>query len=152
MEQNPLLKIRDEIDKIDKELLPLFIARMKCSEEVARIKIEKGIPVLNSQREKEIIEKNSKIAIGYEKEAASIYSSIMALSRQRQQELMGDEENYFSSLFKTVQSNFDKNAKVLCQGVQGAYSHKAALQIFPNGNISFCQSFEDVFTELENGN
>ncbi len=151
MEVNPLLEVRDEIDKIDKELLPLFIARMKCSEKVAKIKIEKGIPVLNSQRENEIIEQIRLRAGEYGTASASIYASIMALSRQLQQELMGSEENYFSSLINNSIHQIPKNAKILCQGVQGAYSHKAALSIFPNGDINFCPKFENVFTSIEKG-
>lgn len=150
MEINPLLEVRDEIDAIDKELLPLFIARMKCSEKVAKIKIEKGISVLNAQREKEIVEQIRLRAGDYGTASASIYASIMALSRQLQQELMGEEENYFSALIKQASDTLPQNAKVLCQGVQGAYSHKAALEIFPNGDINFCPKFEDVFVSIEN--
>ena len=35
MENNPLLPVRNRIDEIDRQLLPLFIERMHCSEEVA---------------------------------------------------------------------------------------------------------------------
>ncbi|MFI3325295.1 MAG: prephenate dehydratase [Clostridia bacterium] len=151
MEKNPLLEVRDEIDAIDKELLPLFIARMKCSEKVAKIKIEKGIPVLNAVREQEIIEQIRLRAGNYGTVSASIYASIMALSRQLQQEMMGENENYFSKLIENSSHDIPKNAKILCQGVQGAYSHKAALEIFKDGNISFCPKFENVFTGIENG-
>lgn len=47
-----LAPVREEIDAIDKQLLPLFIARMKCSKKVADIKIANNIPVLNPEREK----------------------------------------------------------------------------------------------------
>ena len=33
-----LAREREAIDRIDRELLPLFIERMRCSERVARIK------------------------------------------------------------------------------------------------------------------
>ena len=51
-----LKPIRDEIDKIDEQLIELFKKRMECSKKVAEYKVERGIPVLNEQREKEILE------------------------------------------------------------------------------------------------
>ncbi len=147
----PLSKVRDEINAIDKELLPLFIKRMKCSEEVAEIKIANNIPVLNSTREKEIIESIKARATGYEKEAESLYSFIMALSKNRQNELFSAEENYFTRLIKGSATTFPSSSKVICQGVEGAYSHKAASELFPNSELMFCPKFEEVFTALDNG-
>ena len=42
---------RELIDRIDAQLLPLFIQRMQCSERVAEIKGAAGLPVLNAQRQ-----------------------------------------------------------------------------------------------------
>ena len=41
-----LLPVRNDIDRIDKELLKLFTERMQCAERVAEIKRKAGIPVL----------------------------------------------------------------------------------------------------------
>ena len=46
-----LLPVRNDIDRIDKELLKLFTERMQCAERVAEIKRKAGIPVLNAARE-----------------------------------------------------------------------------------------------------
>ena len=45
-----LLPVRNDIDRIDKELLKLFTERMQCAERVAEIKRKAGIPVLNAAR------------------------------------------------------------------------------------------------------
>ena len=42
-----LLELRKEIDRIDDQLIPLLMARMDVSEQVAKYKVERGIPVLN---------------------------------------------------------------------------------------------------------
>lgn len=42
-----LEEIRKKIDAIDAQLLPLFEARMDCAREVAAVKKEAGLPVLN---------------------------------------------------------------------------------------------------------
>ena len=52
-----LSEIRKKIDDIDSRLLPLFLERMQISGEVAEYKKAHGLPVLNKQREREILEK-----------------------------------------------------------------------------------------------
>ena len=42
-------------------------------------------------------------------------------------------------------------AKVACQGVEGAYSHQAADQFFAQPEITFFDKFEDVFAAVEDG-
>ena len=51
-----LENVRKEIDAIDAELIPLLKKRMLCSLEVAKIKKEQNLPILNEKREQEIIE------------------------------------------------------------------------------------------------
>ena len=47
---------RDEIDRIDEELVRLLNERSKCAIEIGRIKREMGQPVYTPSREKEVIE------------------------------------------------------------------------------------------------
>ncbi len=47
--------LREEIDRVNKELIELFIERMKISEEIGEYKREKGIKIFDSKREDEII-------------------------------------------------------------------------------------------------
>ena len=42
-----LEEVRKEIDAIDQQLLPLFLKRMDCAKQVAEIKREHHLPVLN---------------------------------------------------------------------------------------------------------
>ena len=48
-------EIRKRIDAIDEQLLPLFIERMKCAQDVAQAKRELSLPIFNAQRENEIL-------------------------------------------------------------------------------------------------
>lgn len=52
-----LSKQRDEINRIDKEIVKLFEERMKIVTEVARVKEENDLPILDSSREAEVYEK-----------------------------------------------------------------------------------------------
>ena len=45
-----LLKLRDEIDKIDNQIVSLYEERMKIAEDVARFKIRTGKKVFDKER------------------------------------------------------------------------------------------------------
>ena len=79
-----LLPVRNDIDRIDKELLKLFTERMQCAERVAEIKRKAGIPVLNAAREQVILDRVKKEAGEYGDSAVALYSAIMSISRARQ--------------------------------------------------------------------
>jgi len=84
-----LKDIRDQLDVLDNDFIELFLKRMSLSEEVARIKIRDGIPVLNAVREQEII---NRLTNGMDDETAyyvkELYLKIFELSRQRQKKMM----------------------------------------------------------------
>ena len=52
--QEKMNVVRQTIDEIDRQLLPLFLRRMECSKEVARLKSQAGQPVFAPQREQAI--------------------------------------------------------------------------------------------------
>lgn len=79
---------REEIDRIDQELLPLFLKRMECSRQVAEIKRAAGKPVLSPQREQEILDRVRAQAGDLGGSAAALYQSIMSISRARQHGLL----------------------------------------------------------------
>ena len=53
-----LKEIRDKINDLDKEMLDLFTKRMKLSKEVIEYKIKNNLPILDQEREKEVVNKN----------------------------------------------------------------------------------------------
>ena len=53
-----LKDIRTKINDIDKEMMDLFIKRMKLSKEVIEYKIKYNLPILDEEREKEVIKNN----------------------------------------------------------------------------------------------
>lgn len=83
-----LLPVREDIDRIDKQLLQLFVERMQCAERVAEIKLRAGIPVLNAAREQVILDRVKKEAGEYGEGAVELYRTLMAISRARQEELL----------------------------------------------------------------
>lgn len=143
-----LNQCRIEIDEIDKELVALFEKRMDIANNVAEYKKENNIPILNSKREEEVIEKN----LGhlknkeYEKITAKFFANIMQLSRSLQGKLISVDE-------AITLKNIDKSKKIGFQGVKGSFSEEALLKYFgENTDATAYEEFEDVFESLKNGN
>ncbi len=87
--EHDLNDLRTRINGIDDALVPLFLARMKVSAEVAEYKRAKGLPVRDEAREKALLERLSASAgddmAPYVRE---LYERILALSRAYQEELL----------------------------------------------------------------
>lgn len=88
-----LSDIRLELDKLDDELINLFIKRMSLTDEVAKIKIRDGLPLFHKGREDEIL---NRLSEGLDSEMAeyvkSLYQKIFEISRTRQQSIMNEND------------------------------------------------------------
>ena len=85
---------RIEIDKINNEMLTLFIKRMRLSEQVAKYKAENGLPVFDSEREKQILDEMAQKADKeFEPYVREFYSALMAVSRSYQSEIIRSEKD-----------------------------------------------------------
>lgn len=145
-----LLPVRKDIDRIDKQLLKLFVERMQCSERVAEIKRGAGIPVLNAAREQAILDRMHEEAGEYGDSAVALYSAIMAISRARQHTML-ESGGALRTLEKSSPKTRMENPRIICQGAPGAYSHSAALRLFPEQEPVFLPGFRDVFEAVKNG-
>lgn len=58
---NKLEIARENINRIDREIAKLFEERMREVEEVIAYKLENNLEILDSGREKEVIDRNSKL-------------------------------------------------------------------------------------------
>lgn len=87
---NKLEEARLEINRIDREIARLFQERMKAVESVIEYKIENNLKILDSGREKEVIEKN--IALleekKYEKYYLDFITNMMRISKEYQREIL----------------------------------------------------------------
>lgn len=84
-------KLREEIDRIDSQILKLYEERMDVVRAIGEYKIENGLPVYDAAREDEKIDKvfaavqNEQYADG----AAQLFITLMQASREFQEELAG---------------------------------------------------------------
>jgi len=62
MKNLKLEKFRNEIDKIDSDLIRIIAKRFKITEKVRALKLKINLPVQDKNRESEIMEKTDKLA------------------------------------------------------------------------------------------
>ncbi len=149
-----LSEIRKEIDSIDEQMLKLFLQRMECAREVAAYKNEHGLPILNRQREREILADVYEKAGDMGPYAYRLFSTMMDLSKAEQAELLTGSTKIgakIDSLLAAEAAVFPKTGLIACPGVEGGNSQSAADRLFPMGNLLYMQNFEAVFQAVDSG-
>lgn len=86
---NDLEKLRDEIDHLDREIVALLHARAAKAEAIGAIKQARGKPVLDPQREMQVLRNVLDAGTGVLSDEAltTIYSAILSVSRALQRPL-----------------------------------------------------------------
>lgn len=148
-----LKDLRNEIDEIDDQLIPLLIKRMNISKQVAEYKVERGIPVLNSEREQQILDDVEAKCGELGNTIKTVFSATMDASRAIQHKIIGGGKALREAV---VSSMSDKKITaggmpVACQGVDGAYSGVTAKKLFPDSPVKYYTQFEDVFEAVNKG-
>ncbi len=89
-----LMECRQEINRIDSEILRLFEKRMQVTNEVAAYKIRNGLQVLDPAREEQNILRLQQLARPETdpEDVRELFSKLMALSRKKQHRIMGTQE------------------------------------------------------------
>ena len=89
-----LEKLREEIDKLDKEILSLIAQRQKCVEKVALVKNNKDL-VVDKKRIEEVIRRVKRLAKEKglsEKIAESLWRKLIELSIDHKYEILKNQE------------------------------------------------------------
>lgn len=148
-----LLDLRKEIDNIDEQLIPLLLKRMSISEQVARYKVERGIPVLNAEREQQILDNVAEKCGAQGDTIKTVFSATMDASRALQHKIIGGGKKLRDTIEGAKSSGklTANGESVACQGVEGAYSGVTANTLFPDSPVRFYKQFEDVFEAVNKG-
>ena len=84
-----LQQYREEIDRIDRQMVELFRQRMAVTGQVGQYKLERGMQVLQPEREQAVIDRAAARAPeamqGY---TGDFFRAVMAVSRAMQQEII----------------------------------------------------------------
>ena len=149
-----LLELRDEIDRIDSEIVALYEKRMQISQEVAEFKISTGKPVFDKEREQSkldtLVQKVDKDFL--KKGIAELFEQIMSMSRKRQYQLLTEHGLAEKTDFVEVEKLDYKNARSVFQGTEGAYSQLALKEYFGNHTDSWhVDTWRDAMEAIKNG-
>ena len=144
---------RNEIDRIDDEIVRLFQERMDVAAKIAEYKKEQGMAILQPAREREkLAEVSEKSREDMQSYMRVLYSLLFELSRTYQER--GNRTELFDKIEYAIDNTprlFPQSATVACQGVEGAYSQLACEKLFKNPRIQYFRNFEGVFSAIEAG-
>ena len=150
-----LSEIRQDIDKIDSQLVELFCQRMNLSAQVADYKKANNMPIFVPARERAILQNVAEMA-GPEMANYTrvLYSMLFELSRSYQSKRNDIPTPLYGQIREAIENTsklFPQAAMVACQGVEGAYSQIACEKIFKNPLIMYFKNFEAVFNAIDQG-
>lgn len=142
--------LRDGIDAIDSELIPLFERRMELVRAVAEYKNTRGMAVLQPDREKQVIERAvARLSDrSYAPEAEQLMRAIMAVSRASEQRDI--DASAAAPLPPCPRTSGQQSGAVGYYGMAGSFSEEAMLEYFGERRERVsCAEFEDVFAALK---
>ena len=147
-------EIRTKIDDIDDKMLDLFLQRMDLSEQVAEYKQAHGLPVLNREREREILAGVCNKAGDKEEYAYYMFSKLLDLSKARQNEMVSAPTQVGARIAAALANPadcFPKTGLVACQGTEGSNAQAACDKFLPRGQIIYVKNFRAVFDAVGSG-
>lgn len=129
-----LERARAQITEVDKEMADLFVKRMEAVRTVAAYKKERGLPILDEEQEKRVINRNSAYVEDLDLRNYYVHfiQDVMSVSRSYQHRLV-------------------EGIRVAYSGVEGAFAHIAGRRIFPTGQMIAYSCFEDAYHAVERG-
>ena len=127
-----LEELRLQLDEIDDQLVKLYENRMQVCKEVGELKVNTGRKVFDKQREKEkLADVSGKVTGDFNKKGIQeLFEQLMSMSRKLQYQLLVEAGALGRLPFIEVESVWTgQNARVVFQGVEGAYSQAAMQQL-----------------------
>lgn len=150
-----LNELRQEIDKLDDELVRTFCQRMDIAAQISDYKKEHNLPIFQPARERaklqDVAQKAGEDMAQYTR---VLYSMLFELSRSYQSKRNASVSPLYEQIIQAIENTpklFPKAPMVACQGVEGAYSQIACEKIFQNPFILYFKNFEAVFSAIEQG-
>lgn len=131
---NKLEEAREIINAADAQMAELFAERMKAVRTVLAYKQEHGLPILDPERERRVIEKN----------AALVEEGVL-------KEYYIDFQKHLMSLSRAYQERLQSGLTVAYSGVEGAFAHIAAGRIFPGGCRKPYADFKAAYEAVVSG-
>lgn len=148
-----LQKSREEIDRIDKEIVRLFEQRMEVAKDVAEYKIQVGKKVFDKEREADKLESLRNLAHNdFNRHGVhELFAQIMSMSRKLQYGLIHSKEETIRFLSQDALP-LNKDSKIVYFGVKGSYTEQAMEEYFGEDIESFnALTFKEVMEAVSEG-
>ncbi|MDD9304918.1 MAG: prephenate dehydratase [Desulfobacter sp.] len=127
--KNPLVSLRDEIDRIDSRILELINQRLEIGQQVGAVKKQKGGQILDRARERRVIENLHKINPGPAEK---------------------DLIQYIFNVIITATREIQKPKTIAYLGPKASYTHIAALNHFKHsGQFIEQPNLFEIFRDVE---
>ncbi len=147
-----LQRCREEIDKIDRQIVELFEQRMQVSKQVAEYKISTGKHVLDKEREQQKLNAVTSLVEGeFNRHGVrELFTQIMSMSRKLQYSMMTTQkEREFTKISSIPKS---KETRVVFFGANGSYTEQAMEECFGKDITSFpADTFREVMAAVQDG-
>ena len=149
-----LLELRQEIDAIDNQIVELYEKRMEVAEHVAEYKIKKNKPVFDKERERsKLANLSAKAHSDFNRHGViELFDQIMSMSRKKQYQLLNANGIRETVEFSCVDKLDFENARIVFQGVEGAYSEQAMKEYFGHHCDNYhVDTWKDAMEAIKNG-
>lgn len=147
-------ELREQLDEIDAELVRLYEKRMEICGQVAEYKIATGKKVFDKTREEQKLEAVKSLAHTEFNRCGvtELFEQIMSMSRKLQYGMLAEKGHVGRLPFLPVEQLDTKNARVVFQGAEGAYSQAAMVQYFGDQVDSIhVDTFRDAMSAIDEG-
>ena len=136
---DPLKEYRDKIDAIDQEILDAFLKRLSIVQKIVEVKKERGLPIFDEKREREVIKKRMNLLPSSEnfELVEKLFYTIMDLSKAYQ--------------WEEIENVSTEDLKIGYLGEKGSFSFIAAKKCFETSELKSYDRFEDIFKAVESG-
>lgn len=149
-----LEELREKLDEIDDQIAELYEKRMEVCGAVGEYKVNAGRKVFDRQREKDkLADVASKVSGDFNKKGIQeLYQQLMSMSRKLQYQQLVEAGALGRLPFIRIDDLDKKNARVVFQGTEGAYSQAAMQQFFGEDVNNFhVRTFRDAMEAIEEG-
>ena len=150
-----LNELRLEIDKIDDELVRLFVQRMEVSSRIADYKKENGLPILVPERElQKLQDVAQKAGTDMEVYTRVLYSMLFELSRGYQAQLSAARTPLYERISDAVANTpklLPKGAAVACMGALDENATMICGKLFGNAPVMHFKNIEGILAAVLQG-
>lgn len=149
-----LEELRVRLDDIDEQIVKLYEERMEVCKEVGVYKVNSWAKVLDRQRERnKLADVASKATNEFNRKGIQeLYEQMMSMSRKLQYQQMVEAGALGRLPFIQIDSLEKETARVVFQGVEGAYGQAAMFRFFGEKCNSFhVRTFREAMEAIEDG-